>query len=125
MAELDSDGSLREVAERLILAAFGAVALTRDRAEALADELSRRGAMTREEARDVVDELAARWRGDAVRFGQRAGMGVQGLARELGFATRDELTELDLRVAQLEHRLRLLEGESAATAVRPPRAVED
>ena len=108
-----------------MLAAFGAVALTRDRADALTDELTRRGAMSREEARDLVEDLAARWRGDALRFGQRAGAGVQGLARELGFASQEELNELALRVAQLEHRLRLLEGQSAVTAVRPPRAVED
>jgi polyhydroxyalkanoate synthesis regulator phasin len=34
---------------------------------------------------------------------------AQELARELGLVTREEFDELDLRVAQLEHRLRLLE----------------
>ena len=33
------------------------------------------------------------------------------LLRELGLVTRAEHEELELRVAQLEHRLRLLEGE--------------
>jgi BMFP domain-containing protein YqiC len=35
---------------------------------------------------------------------------MSGLFRELGLVTRDELEELELRVAQLEHRLRLLEA---------------
>jgi len=35
---------------------------------------------------------------------------VQDLARELGLVTRHDWDELELRVAQLEHRLRLLEG---------------
>jgi polyhydroxyalkanoate synthesis regulator phasin len=35
---------------------------------------------------------------------------VQDIARELGLVTREEWDELELRVAQLEHRLRLLEN---------------
>ena len=35
---------------------------------------------------------------------------LRGIADELNLVTRDELDELELRVAQLEHRLRLLEG---------------
>ena len=34
---------------------------------------------------------------------------IQDLAREVGLVTRDEWDELELRVAQLEHRLRLVE----------------
>jgi BMFP domain-containing protein YqiC len=45
-----------------------------------------------------------------VRLGERTGAGLSGLFRELGLVTRDELEELELRVAQLEHRLRLLEA---------------
>ena len=35
---------------------------------------------------------------------------MAGLFRELGLVTRGELEELELRVAQLEHRLRLVES---------------
>jgi BMFP domain-containing protein YqiC len=38
---------------------------------------------------------------------------VQEIARELGLVTRDEWDELELRVAQLEHRLRLVEDRDA------------
>ena len=38
---------------------------------------------------------------------------MQDLARELGLVTREEWDELELRVAQLEHRLRLLESDSS------------
>jgi BMFP domain-containing protein YqiC len=37
---------------------------------------------------------------------------LRGITDELDLVTRDELEELELRVAQLEHRLRLLEGGS-------------
>jgi polyhydroxyalkanoate synthesis regulator phasin len=100
---------LREIAEKLVLAGVGAVALTAERADALAEELSARGGMGREEARALVEELVGRWRSESVRVGERTGMGLAALFRELGLITRVELEELELRVAQIEHRLRLLE----------------
>jgi polyhydroxyalkanoate synthesis regulator phasin len=62
-----------------------------------------------DEARSLFDELGARWRGDAIRVGEGTKRKVQELAREVGLVTREDFDELDLRVAQLEHRLRLLE----------------
>jgi polyhydroxyalkanoate synthesis regulator phasin len=110
MDEPDKDGSLRELAERLALAAVGAVALTGERADSLADALAARGAIRRDEARELIDDFVARWRGEATRVGERAGGTLAALFRELGLVTREEYEELELRVAQLEHRLRLVEG---------------
>ena len=100
---------LRDLAEKLVFAGVGAVALTGDRIEALAEELSARGGIRRDEARSLVEELAGRWRSETVRLSERTGAGLAGVFRELGLVTRNELEELELRVAQLEHRLRLLE----------------
>ena len=63
-----------------------------------------------DEIRSLVDELGSRWRGDALRVGEGSKRRMQDLARELGLVTREEWDELELRVAQLEHRLRLLEN---------------
>ena len=100
---------LREIAEKLVLAGVGAVALTAERADALADELAARGGIGREEARSLIEELAGRWRSEGVRLGERTGAGMAGLFRELGLVPRAEVEELELRLAQVEHRLRLLE----------------
>jgi polyhydroxyalkanoate synthesis regulator phasin len=100
---------LRELAEKVVLAGVGAVALTAERADALAEELSARGGIGREEARALIEELVGRWRSEGVRIGERTGVGLAALFRELGLVTRVELEELELRVAQIEHRLRLLE----------------
>ena len=99
----------RELAEKLVLAGVGAVALTAERADALAEELAARGAMGREEARSLIEELIGRWRNETVRLGERTGSGLTGVFRELGLVTRGELEELELRIAQVEHRLRLVE----------------
>ena len=62
-----------------------------------------------DELRSLLDDMSARWRGDAVRFGEGSKRRLQDVARELGLVTREEFDELELRAAQLEHRLRLLE----------------
>jgi polyhydroxyalkanoate synthesis regulator phasin len=113
MAEPGS--AIRDFLERAVLTALGAVTLTAERADELADELARRGGITREEARRVIDEQASRWRGEAGRVGERAGASFHGVFRELGLVTREEHMELELRVAQLDHRLRLMEGDVGQT----------
>jgi polyhydroxyalkanoate synthesis regulator phasin len=104
-----------EPVKRLMLALVGAVALTAERADELADTLAARGGMSRDEVRGWIDDATTRWRGDAVRAGERAGETLHGVLRELGLVTHDEWDELELRVAQLEHRMRLVE-----TAPPPP-----
>ena len=99
--------------EKLFLAALGAVALTAERADELADALAERGGLRRDEARALVRDLGARWRGDAVRLGERASDSLQTVFSELGLVLRKDYEELELRVAQLEHRLRLLEKPEA------------
>ena len=98
-------GALRQLA----LALLGAVALTAERADELAESMAEHGGVRKDEARAWIDEATSRWRGDAVRVGERAGATLHGALRDLGLVTRDEWDELELRVAQLEHRLRLLE----------------
>jgi polyhydroxyalkanoate synthesis regulator phasin len=102
--------------KRLLLALVGAVALTAERADDLADELADRGGMRRDDVRGWIDDATNRWRGDAVRVGERAGATLQSALRDLGLVTRDEWDELELRVAQIEHRLRLLEGRPRAVS---------
>ncbi|HZT17558.1 MAG TPA: hypothetical protein VFA19_16600 [Gaiellaceae bacterium] len=62
-----------------------------------------------DEARTLLEDVTSRWRGDALRVGEGTRHRIRDVARELGLVTRDEWDELELRVAQLEHRLRLLE----------------
>jgi BMFP domain-containing protein YqiC len=62
-----------------------------------------------DELRSLLDDLTGRWRGDAVRVGEGTRQRLRDLFRELGLVTREDWDELELRVSQLEHRLRLLE----------------
>jgi polyhydroxyalkanoate synthesis regulator phasin len=63
----------------------------------------------REEAQALAEELGALWRGDST-VGERAAARLARIFREVGLVTREELDEAELKIAQLEHRLRLLEN---------------
>ena len=117
MAEQGNDS--RDSLEQLLLAGVGVAALTADRIEELVDSLVKRGGVQRDEARAAVEDSVTRWRGDATRVTERAGSSMQGVLREFGLVLRSEYEELELRVAQLEHRLRLLERDEDVT---PPAA---
>jgi len=62
-----------------------------------------------DELRSLVDDATSRWRGDAVRLGEETRQRVNSVFYELGLITREDWDDLDLRVAQLEHRVRLIE----------------
>jgi polyhydroxyalkanoate synthesis regulator phasin len=72
----------------------------------LAEVVQRLG---RDDAKALADELGALWRGDA-KVADRLAVRLAGVFRELGLVTREELEEAELKLAQLEHRLRLLEN---------------
>ena len=59
---------------------------------------------------ELLGELPARVRGSRTRAGEQTVALLRGLVEELHLVTRDDLDELELRVAQLEHRLTLLEA---------------
>ncbi len=58
---------------------------------------------------ELVAELPGRVRGGRSRVSEQMLAVLRALVDELNLVTRDELDEVELRVAQLEHRLRLLE----------------
>jgi polyhydroxyalkanoate synthesis regulator phasin len=60
---------------------------------------------------ELILELPARVRGSRTRLSEQALAAVHALVDDLNLASGDELDELELRVAQLEHRLRLLEQQ--------------
>src|SRR4051812_44666414 len=65
-----------------------------------------------DELRSLLGDSTSRWRGDALRVGEGTRGWLRDLFRELGLVTRDDWDELELRVAQIEHRLNLLERQA-------------
>lgn len=109
MADPASD---RGPLETLALAGLGAVALAAGRADELADALAARLGIERDEVRAALRDVLESWRREAGRVGERTSDAATKVAEELGVASREAVDDLTLRVAQLEHRLKLLERSS-------------
>ena len=102
-------GNSRGPLETLALAGLGAVALAAERADDLADELATRLGLERDDVRTAVGDVLESWRREAGRLGEQTSEAASRIADELGIASSDAVDDLALRVAQLEHRLKLLE----------------
>lgn len=102
-------GSERGPLETLTLAGLGSLALLAQRADELADELGRRLGVERDEVRTAIADVVDSWRREASRLGETSGGAASRITAELGVASRTALDELELRIAQVEHRLKLLE----------------
>jgi polyhydroxyalkanoate synthesis regulator phasin len=100
--------------ETLSLAGVGAIALVAQHADELAAEIGARLGVEREEVRRAIADVLDSWRREATRLGESGGDLAARAASELGAASREAVSDLELRVAQLEHRLRLLEKGSAS-----------
>ncbi|HUP31918.1 MAG TPA: hypothetical protein VM184_02710 [Gaiellaceae bacterium] len=59
--------------------------------------------------RQLIEELGAQLRSGVEKLGDLPQETGERLARELGLVRREEIESLELRLAQLEHRLKLLE----------------
>jgi BMFP domain-containing protein YqiC len=63
---------------------------------------------------ELLAELPSRVRGSRERLSESALAALRAIVDELDLVTRDDFDELELRVAQLEHRMRLLERSDAS-----------
>ena len=108
MAEPASD---RGPLESLGLAGVGAIALVAQHADELASEIGARLGVERDVVRSVIGDVLDSWRREAARLGESGGSFAARAASELGTASKETVDELTLRVAQLEHRIKLLERD--------------
>jgi polyhydroxyalkanoate synthesis regulator phasin len=89
-------GSLRELTEKFLLAGLGLLSATKEHAQ---------------------DALGAAGEGPQLR--ERASATLGSVLDEAGFVRKERYDELELKVAQLEHRLRLLEEARPPGPERP------
>lgn len=101
--------------ERSILMTLGAAMLTKEMAESLADNLSQKGEETTALGREAVDEAVDKAKDEARSLRGRFDDTIQRNFRDLGLANGSEIEELKLKMAQLEHRISLLEADLTET----------
>ena len=64
----------------------------------------------------LLEEGLSRVRGEGGKLGMKASQTVSGMMPEFGVAQRRDHEDLELRIAQLEHRVQLLEGARDAAS---------
>jgi polyhydroxyalkanoate synthesis regulator phasin len=98
----------------LLLAGIGWASLGLEAADELADDLARRVGVDRGAMRAAVQDTIDSWRAELERLGARRDEAVERALAKTGLVRREELEDLALRVAQLEHRVRLLERDGVS-----------
>lgn len=109
------DEGARSVSE-LLRAGIGFATLGVEAADELADDLARRVGIDRDAMRGAVRDTLQAWRSEADRLGVRRDEAMERAFAKAGLVRREEYDDLALRVAQLEHRIRLLEHDPAKVA---------
>ena len=98
----------------ILLAGIGLATTSVETMEELADDLARRVGVERDAMRQAVRDTVASWRAELEGVGLRRDEAMERALGRAGLARREEVEDLALRVAQLEHRLRLLERDHVA-----------
>jgi polyhydroxyalkanoate synthesis regulator phasin len=111
--------SLRDAIEQAILLSVGAASLTRDRVELIVGELVAQGRVSAEDGRILMERLIARVV-DPQRPSPSGVIGhledaMRGALSDAGVVTRAEVDDLRVHLAELDHRLRLIEGAADDT----------
>lgn len=104
---------MNDLLQRSILLTIGAAALTLDMTESLASDMIRRGQETTDEGRKAVDEFMERARDEVRHFRGNVDSSLQNTLRDIGIPSKEKIMEMELKIAQLEHRLSLLENGKA------------
>jgi polyhydroxyalkanoate synthesis regulator phasin len=108
---MDGNGTTAEPhsVEQLILAGIGWLSLTAEAIDDIADDLARSVGVERARMRGAVRDVFASWRREGEKIGSFPSEASDKALKRIGLVRREEADDLALRLAQLEHRVRLLE----------------
>ncbi len=110
-------GTFGETLERLVLLQVGVAAATRKRVEQVVEDLIAEGRVERAEGRTLVNEVMGRAKERSEGARSLVDASVQQGLRGAGVPVREDYEDLIFRVEQLEHRVRVLEGEDTEPPV--------
>lgn len=123
---------LLDVVRRMILAGFGAFALTRDEAEQFLNRLVDRGEIAQKDAQHLIDETVAKFRTVATpqtaqvetsvtNITSQVESGLEQLLNRMNIPSKRDIDELSAKIAQLAARVEELRrtGEPGAKGRKP------
>ncbi len=90
---------------RAFLAGLGAIALTREKAEAFVEELVQKGEVARPEKAKVVDELLKRAEEQERALLERLGKVITRVLQDMDLPTKQDIQALEKRLERIEKKL--------------------
>lgn len=94
---------MKELARKAFTLGLGAIALTKEAAEKLVNELVKKGELGQEEARDLVDDLLERGKKEREEVQKVIRQEMTRVLGELNVPSRDDLLRLEEKVDRLLH----------------------
>ncbi|NTU84910.1 MAG: poly(hydroxyalkanoate) granule-associated protein [Chloroflexales bacterium] len=129
---------LFDVVRRMILAGFGAFALTRDEAEQFLNRLVERGEIAQKDAQHLIDDTVSKFRTVAVpqsatvetsvnNLTSQVETGLEQLLNRMNIPSKRDIDELSAKIAQLAARVEELRrtGEPAAKSRKADAKTEE
>ncbi|MGC9399192.1 MAG: phasin family protein [Anaerolineae bacterium] len=101
---------LKEQLERSVLMGIGLFSITREKAQALAEEMVKKGEMARDEVKSFTDQLVERGRQERQALREVVQEEVDTSLQDVRLVPRSEVEALSKRVEALEQRLAELTG---------------
>lgn len=96
---------LADMVRRSMLLGLGALSLTKERAERLADELVKKGEMTRDEARNFVDQVVEKGKQEKEEIKKAVKEELEGWGLGGGIATKADINRLEEQIRKIEEKL--------------------
>jgi len=96
---------MENILYRAFLAGLGAIALTREKAEAFVEELVQKGEVARPEKAKVVDELLKRAEEQERALLERLGKVITRVLQDMDLPTKQDIQALEKRLETIEKKL--------------------
>ena len=111
-AEAEARAAAQLPIAELLKAGVGWAALTADAASELINEIAARAGVERDQVEDAAKDTLSSWKKEVEQLGERPRRARDRSLHVLGIVRPDDIDDLALRVAQLEHRVKLLERQA-------------
>ena len=127
--------SVFDVIRRMMLAGFGAFALTREEAEQFLDRLVERGEIAQKDAQHLIDEAMGKFRQPSVlqpsqieasvsSITHQVEAGLEQLLNRMNIPSKRDIDELSAKIAQLAVRVEELRRTSDGSTAKSRKATE-
>jgi polyhydroxyalkanoate synthesis repressor PhaR len=106
------ESSIMEFVKRSVLAGMGAIAITKEKAEEIANELVKSSKISREQGKDLVKSLMEKAEEEKEALDGKIESAIQRVVKRMDIPTKEEFRELNQRIENLSKQIeKLIEGK--------------